>query len=457
MMNYSDTPVSGIPAEKLLTRARMKLIAQQPFFGVIALRLPLVETDRIPTTAVTRDGLLLFNRKFVNTLDLISATFVVAHEVMHIVQAVFDREPKNAIHQIWNLAADQIINTAIYNADIKCPLLDEVCPESIRKEATKDRITEVRYQNLLKDMKENTQCAACKEIIDTISKGGSFDGDNSNEGQTGKGDQDASGQGNEQGDIGNGGSCSGHSHGKTPHTCKNKTFCYGTGMSGQDDNTSTGEDNFKWKLAVLEARQEAKDRGTSPGSMLEEWLDSLLTPKVDWRQYIRVQASTEFKNRYTYSNFSRRGPALGLRLPGKKPDNRSALVFIDTSGSIGHDMLVRFLSECVGILDACGCESIWIGMHDTEVYFFDKRSKKDITNIEVRAGGTSHLDCFKIVEGKHSKFKLDKKDIAMVICLTDLYSEFPGDCSKPTIWAHPNSDGKTIHVPFGSKVYVDLD
>lgn len=465
----SDTPKSGVVAEKLLTRARMQLIANHPFFGSIALRLPLVESDMVPTTAVTNTGVFLWNRKFVNTLDLPGAVSVVAHEVMHIVQAFWARKPKNANHQIWNIACDQVINTALIQAGITSTVLESLCPPNIQSLVVRDKISEVRYMNLLKEMKDNTSCPACKEILDKLSKG--QEQNNSSTSQQGKdqnqngNNKDKTGKGDQPGQE-NGG----HSHGEgepcnhsgqngggnspTQHTCGNNTFCYGCGISVSEEDADS--DTHNYKMMILEARQESMDRGKSPGGMLEEWLESLLKPKVDWKQYIRVAASTEFKNRYTYRRHSRRGPALNLRLPGRQPDNKSAAVFIDTSGSIGKEMLRRFLSECAGILEACGCESIWVGLHDTVVYSFNKLDKKGITSVEVRAGGTSHLDCFKIVEGEHSKYKITDK-VSMVICLTDLYSEFPTSCSQNVIWAHPNPEGVSVEVPFGTKVFVETE
>lgn len=460
----SATPVTGVDPERLLSRARMSLIEKQPFFGSIALRLPLVESTMIPTAAVTNGGVLLWNREFINSLTLDECISVVAHEVMHIVQAFFDRTPPNAIHDVWNQAADQVINTAIHEADLSSKVLEEVCPESIRKLVKRDKISEVRYFNLLKEMKQNSSCPACKELIQKLLSGkeqeGNSPGDKKENGND-KGDQAGKGNGENESDNGSGGEGepqegegngegSGHSHGKSEHTCGHKSFCYGSGVQATEKNS------HDLKMMILEARQQAKERGVSPGSTLETWLDEMLKPKVDWRQYIRAVATAEFKNRYTHRRLSRRGDALNLKLPGRIPDNRSALVFLDTSGSIGKDMLNQFFAECRGILTACGCDSIWLGLHDTHVYSWQKIKAKDFGTIDVRPGGTSHMDCFKIVEGEHPTHKL-KEDVAMIICLTDLYSEFPNTCSKKVIWAHPNAEGSGIHVPFGTKVRIEMD
>lgn len=101
-------------AHKKLTIARSQLILGHPFFGMLALRLRLVERPSIPTLAV--DGKHVFyNPEFILGLSDSLCRSALAHEVMH---CVFDhigrrgaRDPKK-----WNYAGDYAINQTLQDS-----------------------------------------------------------------------------------------------------------------------------------------------------------------------------------------------------------------------------------------------------------------------------------------------------------------------------------------------------
>ncbi len=107
------TPTNAQAARKL-TAARTKLIMGQPFFGMLALRLAMVERSDIPTLAV--DGKSVFyNPEFILSLSDSLCQSAVAHEVMHCVLAHISRrgsrEPKR-----WNYAIDYAANLVLKDA-----------------------------------------------------------------------------------------------------------------------------------------------------------------------------------------------------------------------------------------------------------------------------------------------------------------------------------------------------
>lgn len=97
-----------------LTRARTGLILDAPFFGMLALRLELIETSKVPTLAV--DGKHIFyNPEFVAGLSYEETKTVLGHEVMHCVFEHIgrrgDREPRR-----WNQAGDFVINDVLVDS-----------------------------------------------------------------------------------------------------------------------------------------------------------------------------------------------------------------------------------------------------------------------------------------------------------------------------------------------------
>lgn len=98
-------------AHKKLTIARSQLILGHPFFGMLALRLRLVERPSIPTLAV--DGKHVFyNPEFVLGLSDSLCRSALAHEVMHcVLDHIGRRSTRNP--KKWNYAGDYALNQVL--------------------------------------------------------------------------------------------------------------------------------------------------------------------------------------------------------------------------------------------------------------------------------------------------------------------------------------------------------
>lgn len=95
-------------AKTKLTRARATLILDQPFFGALALRLPLIEDTSIKTLCVNGKN-IFYNPDFVMGLSANLVKSAVAHEVMHCVLDHMNRLGERT-HSRWNQAADYALN-----------------------------------------------------------------------------------------------------------------------------------------------------------------------------------------------------------------------------------------------------------------------------------------------------------------------------------------------------------
>jgi predicted metal-dependent peptidase len=106
------------PAKKIV-RATNKLLLNEVFFGVLLLRLKIIEDPECQTFWV--DGTSLgYNPKFVETLSNNEIVGVLAHEVMHCVFAHPTRK-QNRNHAKWNIAGDYVINAELLNAGFTLP------------------------------------------------------------------------------------------------------------------------------------------------------------------------------------------------------------------------------------------------------------------------------------------------------------------------------------------------
>lgn len=98
-----------------LTRARTALVLDQPFFGVLALRLKMVEEPSVKTAAI--DGKHIFyNPEFIATLSPAETLTLVAHEVMHCVYDHIGRRGGRNPRK-YNKAGDYVINQALLDAN----------------------------------------------------------------------------------------------------------------------------------------------------------------------------------------------------------------------------------------------------------------------------------------------------------------------------------------------------
>lgn len=101
-------------AAKALSVARSKLLLAHSFFGMLALRLQLIEQPNIPTLAV--DGRNIFyNPDFILGLSQDLLQSAVAHEVMH---CALDHISRRGVRspQRWNYAGDYAINQILKDA-----------------------------------------------------------------------------------------------------------------------------------------------------------------------------------------------------------------------------------------------------------------------------------------------------------------------------------------------------
>jgi predicted metal-dependent peptidase len=104
---------------KRVQRARTTLLLDQPFFGVLALQLRIIEDPTCPT-AWTNGQSMGFSPTFVATLNNDQLTALIAHEVMHCACGHPWRESGRQ-HKRWNAAADYAINPILVDAGMILP------------------------------------------------------------------------------------------------------------------------------------------------------------------------------------------------------------------------------------------------------------------------------------------------------------------------------------------------
>lgn len=331
-------PPKMSPALEQITISRISMILSQPFFGALAMRLELIETNeelaKKLTTAAVDGRHMWFNPAFIKTLTKDETTFLVAHEVLHCVfdhmNRRYDRNP-----EIWNMAADYVINATLIEAGFKMPKI------GLYDKKYFNWTTEDVYDDLVKNGEKGKKGGYGLDIhpgdpgFPGGNKKGSGKGDEDGEGGGGDGDEDGEGDG--EGGL-------------------------GEGLSAEERRALADE----WKDAVIQAAQLAA--GSIPAG-LKRLLDDITDPQMDWRQILQMHLQSCVRTDYTWMRPNKRTFGQGITMPSMDLDDMvKVCIAIDTSGSVSEAQLKDFLGEIKGVMDAFSGYEIHIACFDAELY-----------------------------------------------------------------------------------------
>ena len=386
-----------------MKRARTMLLMHYPFFGYLAAKLKLVESDKYPTMAT--DGRhIFFNPKFTKTLSNNQTLTGMGHEVMHNACEHFSRQGTRDPER-WKKASDYAINLILKDSGftpIEIPGVFSWLLDEKYKGMTAERICDV--------MPQSPPCPSCVIIKMGV-------GDNLTKGD---------GEGDEQPPQG--------------------------GAGGAADDKAAPPPPVNWPRAIVEAAQFAKMRGKLPAGV-EEMVDGIIHPKANWKQIIRSAMTTAKKTDQTYRRPNRRYAHTGIVLPVPFGYSTSVEWWGDSSGSISPTAWKTGLGICVDIAKQLRIK-INAGVCDAAVHLFEEDVKDNEIAKKVKFVGRGGTDFRPIFD--HIRDGKRKPDC--VIVWTDGYGSFPQDWRPKyqVIWAMPESS-KDVKVPFGKKLLVNMD
>lgn len=328
------------PSEVLeqLTRARISLLIQQPFWGSLATRLILRDETDNPEdwcpTAATDGRYFYYNRNFISKLNKSETIFLVAHEVEHCVYDHMGRVGSRN-HKAWNAAADYVINYELHEHNVGKLPDPKTCGVTPCFDAKyKGMFAEEVYELLMKDPNKSYPEFDVHMVP----------GD-------GKGEK----------------------------------------MTEEERRMLTDE----IRNAVMQAAKSAGAGGTPAG--VKRMLKDLVEPQMDWREILNMKIQSMVRNDYTWSRCSRKMQASGIFLPGTKEDVKvKAAVAIDCSGSMSNNMLRDLLSETKGIMQQFSDFDLEVWCFDTSVYGYAKFTPETIDEIddyEIKGGGGTDFMC----------------------------------------------------------------
>jgi predicted metal-dependent peptidase len=386
-----------------LSKAKVKLVLEHPFFASLLMNLQVIEDASVKTMGT--DGKHLYiSPDFVLRMGtspngVKKLMFVLAHEVMHCALLHMTRMNQREMRK-WNIATDHAINLILKESVNEHDKESFSMPEGLLCDTQYANMTaEVIYSKLQDNDDGQQGFTAC-------------DGD-------GEGEDSGQGDALEGSNKGN--------HGKW--NAKN------AGQEGQDE----------WKQNLAQAAINAKRMGKMPGGM-ERYVHDVLYPKVDWRTALRnfVQPSP---NDWGWNPPDRRFHDFAM--PDMQGEAvQDIVIAVDTSGSIGERELKEFLSEVYGIVTAYDNFAGYICSCDAMVHTWQELDEDSMSSIQCKGGGgTSFIPVFE---------EIDKRGIipAAVIYLTDGWGSFPDRSPDyPVMWIMTTD----VKAPFGATVEITLN
>jgi predicted metal-dependent peptidase len=385
------------PIEEKITKARISMLLQAPFFGNLATRLILVDATHEPwcKTAGTDGRHFYYNRDFFAKLDKQETIWVVGHEVLHCVYDHMSRRggrDKN----LWNAAADFVINWELHE--------QKIGKQVDKKTSGVQVLFDPKYKGMFSEevyaeLEKNAKHVKFEEFDAHL----------------------------EPGD--------------------------GKGKDLTEEERANIRDEIR--QAVMEAAKVAGAGNTPLG--IRRMIKDLTEPEMDWREILNMQIQSAFKSDYTWMRQSRKSQSCGYYLPGQLPDIKlEAAVAIDCSGSMSGDMLQDLLSEFKGIMDQFPDFKLRLWCFDTRVYGyaeFTPDNIEDINSYEIKGGGGTDFVC--------NWDYMKENDIVphRFIMMTDGYPG--GSWGDPdycdTVFLVHSNPAKNLVGPFGMTVFYEPD
>jgi predicted metal-dependent peptidase len=311
------------PIVEKLTTARIGLLLKAPFFGNMATRMRLIQSDDWCPTAATNGRDFMYNTEFVKKLSVKKLEFLFAHEICH---AIFDHFGRcgSRDRMLANIAQDYAVNQI---------LVDERIGEKITevKICYDPKYRGMAWEEIYDELYEKAEKISMPDLLKQL------------------------------GDL------------LDEHIKEEE----GAGSGG--DKTKDGKDKPSLSKEEAEAlRQEIKEAmiqsaaaagaGKTPAGILR-MIKSMTEPKIDWRQLVQQEIQSIVRNDYSFTRVNRKSMHSGAILPGmKEATTIDVAIAIDMSGSIGEEDATAFLSEIKGIMDQYEDYRINLWCFDTDIY-----------------------------------------------------------------------------------------
>ena len=429
-----------------------ELLRKQPFFGSLALRLPL-RADPSRETLASDGHEIRYSPRWVadtdaHVIETAMARVVMACALKHHTRRG-ERDPER-----WQRASQLVTHALVRDAGFTLPPEAEAW-DGLSVEQAYDRLPEPEDGDPGDDGNAPSGSGGSGAGAADPSPPGDDDreSDSSSDSPANGGDEDGDGQdGDGQGD----GSDAPASHDPSGTGEIMDAGARGGGTGEQDESpVDVIAEEQAWDEAMHQALNLAKAEGKAPGGV-EETVKGAHANMLDWRALLRRYMTDAARRDYSWSLPNRRFIDAGLYLPSIRSEGIDTIaVIVDTSGSLPAATLAEFWAELREVTTEIQPERVIVLQVDSALQDAAEYTADDLPDeIVIRGrGGTDFRPGFAW---------LDEQGIRPGVCLyfTDMEcSSYPEtEPDFPLVWvnySNPPSDwnrepwGERIDIPMG--------
>lgn len=445
MSQSSSIEIKDPTTLQLVRRTLWQVSVELPYLSGLARIVRPVLTTQIPTAAVFASGRMLVNPEFINSLERSEATFVLAHELLHLALRSHDRQPGTDPY-MFNVAHDYIINDML-REELRRP----IPAGGLDWEGCRRRSVE----QVLADLKKNPDMVPSRVWYAKQGSGG-MGGPQTEMGRilqrayedAGLGQGDASkpqeGQGQGEGDILN-------------EDLERQWFPEVTAQEQKRQkleikNVATKANSTGvWMDRVSKMWDNDKSKGFGSGNegQLTAAMEGTFAPP--WEVALQRWMDAVAPGERTFARPSRRGAdRTDIVLPGRKREGWTLHIVLDTSGSMTTELSL-VLGTIAGFCENVGVQDVRIVQCDTAVTQDEVISPQELSEYEIRGFGGSDLTPGML-------HLADDDEVESAIVITDGYIDYPGE-SMPynVLWVlTPDGDPGYFNPPYGKVIQMTM-
>ena len=209
----------------------------------------------------------------------------------------------------------------------------------------------------------------------------------------------------------------------------------------------------QWKKRLVEASTISKLAGKEKISGMDEYIENLLNPKLDWKSLLYRHITNNIPYDYSWSFPDKKSFSTGIYFPKQLKEMLEVVIAIDSSGSLSQKELQNFLSEIIGIAKSFSNVRMYVIECDYVIRQVLEVRNGDIQKIlEIRikgGGGTSHKPVFNYISENISNCRL-------FVGLTDGFSDIEEiqNPDYPVLWVLSKNSVPEDYLPFGKSVKI---
>lgn len=405
----------GLTAEQKISKAKVALMNDPDWRwigSIMMLGKTSFDDERVPTAAT--DGLNeLYNREYLADKTPEEVKFIVLHENMHkMLRHLFVwQNLYKENHLLANIACDAIINNQYLKNKVGIRMVDGAVDMPKYEDADK-----WNARLVYEDLKKNAKVIKMPQP------------------RSGKGTSD--GDGDSQG---------GHDH----HDWE------GAQEMSEGDGQAAKEAERQIDAAIRQSAMVGNIGGNMPRHIKE-----MLVPSVDWRSLLSEFVKTQCigQDKQTWRKPHKTYVAYDLYMPTPYSDTVGKILIAgDTSGSIGEEMLNKFLGHMQVLCNEVNPDGVDIVWWDTEVASVDSFAKDNMSNLAgaVKPAGGGGTDPSCITNWVDREQKRNDYVCAVVVTDGEFYQDNVGNWDGlPVLWLVIN-EWRTPSIPVGVTVHVE--